>query len=427
MRVHILSVGNELLIGDTVNTNASRMGRWLTQAGLTCARVVTVGDEYDALTDALDAAFRQADAVLLTGGLGPTHDDITKSVLCGYFGVELVRHEPTLVAVRRMFERRGLAFPPSNFAQADLPANAEVLPNPLGTAPGLWFEHQGKPLAVMPGVPREMAHLMEHEVMPRLVARAGGRAYRDRYYQVVGIGESTLSDWVIGPVDDLLQPGLTMAFLPHTEGITLRISSVADTPARAEAALQPLATRISTKAAAYIFASDAHTRLETAVVALLTEAGRTLATAESCTGGWISNLVTNVPGSSAVFLGGVAAYANAAKTDLLDVPADLIAAHGAVSKEVAIAMAAGAARRFGADYALSTTGIAGPGGGSADKPVGLVWIGFHGPLGTFAVEARFFKERLVNKEKAALTALDILRRQVLGIPGMPYDLQPEYP
>lgn len=414
-----ISVGNELLIGDTVNTNVSWIGQRLSERGIRTVSIRTVPDELDAIIEALRDSLNHADLTILTGGLGPTHDDLTKAALTRYFDVGMVRHEPTLTRIRRMFSQRGIPFTVSNEAQADVPSNCTVLDNHHGTAPGMWFDLEGKVLVVLPGVPREMKGLMTDAVLPRLESRLDGNSRVTRYVQISGIGESTLSDVVIGDVSDMLGPDLELAYLPHSHGITLRLTSYAGESAD----LARLTDHIRTRAAAYIHSDLPDTPLERSVVDVAKAMGLRLATAESCTGGALANLITNISGSSAVFLGGMVAYDNSVKTGWLDVPEAMLREHGAVSREVALHMAKSVAQRLGADIGLSTTGIAGPTGGTDEKPVGLVWIGFWSKDAHFAVQARFFRDRILNKERSANVALEIARRQMLGIAGLPYDLK----
>lgn len=421
MRATQISVGHELLIGETVNTNATWIGARLADLGISCHRVLTVGDDAADIRSALDLAFADSRLVILTGGLGPTHDDVTKTTIAEYFGVGYARHEPSYQRIRRMFEARGIPFSASNETQTDLPANAEALPNSQGTAPGFLIHHRGAYLAVMPGVPREMKAIFAEELAPRLAALSGAEPLIRHHIQVGGIGESTLSDLVIGDVSRYLTDGVRLAYLPHTHGTTLRVSHG---PNGASAAERLLA-HIRSAAQDHIVGEGADASLERAVVEALRTVSKTLATAESCTGGWIANLVTNVPGSSAVFKGGIVAYDNAVKTALLDVPEAMLAEHGAVSKPVALRMAREVARRLGADVGVSATGIAGPDGGTPDKPVGTVWIGYWSEEGHFAVKARFFRDRILNKERSAVTALEIVRRQLAGIRSLPYALEAE--
>lgn len=421
MKASIISIGQELLLGDIINTNASWIGQLLSEHGIRCREVVTIGDDTITIIETLDRLFQSSDLIIITGGLGPTHDDVTKAALLQYFDDILVRHAPTFEHVSSIFERRGMPFSVSNHAQADVLSIADVLFNKAGTAPGMWINHKGRFLAVLPGVPREMKYLMQHEVMPRLKRVNGTEiVYVSHYMQLTGIGESNLSDLVIGDTSGFTSHNLTLAYLPHTHGITLRISSYASSEQKAKAQMQPLLTHIQTRAAEYIYSESAGDELQHALVQLLATHGKTLAVAESCTGGQLSHLITNVPGSSAVFKGGFVVYANEMKISELGVPKEMIIEHGAVSEPVALAMAASAAQLTDADFGLSTTGVAGPGGGTPEKPVGTVWIGFWSKDRHFAMKAQLYPDRLINKERSAILAMDILRRHLSGIETLPY-------
>lgn len=426
MKASIISIGQELLLGDVVNTNASWLGVFLAENAIECRKVVTIGDDAHLITRNLDQCLKRSDLVILTGGLGPTHDDITKSSLSDYFGVGFVRHEPTFEHVREIFERRGMVMSASNQEQADILANSEALFNKVGTAPGMWIESKGKVIVVLPGVPYEMKYLMTHEVMPRLKAKNGAElGYHAHYFQLTGIGESNLSDLVIGDVSNFLHDRLTMAYLPHRHSITIRVSSYASSKDEAIKQAEPLQAHIRSTAGEYLFSEKQEETLESAVVHLLKSRKLKVATAESCSGGQLSHMITNVSGSSEVFDGGLVVYSNAMKSKYLGVPESMLEAHGAVSKPVALHMAKSVADEFGTDYGLVTTGIAGPSGGTPDKPVGTVWIGFWSKDTHFAVKAQLFNDRLPNKERSAVIALEILRRNVLGIESLPYNLKPE--
>jgi len=426
MKAQLLSIGNELLIGDTVNTNASWMASSLTHIGVSVDKVITIGDHYDIMLQALKQAVREADLVLITGGLGPTHDDLTKEVLvdlaqCGYRLDQRV-----LEFVREMFERRGLPFTASNHDQALIPEKAETLFNRLGTAPGIWLPIDESVVVALPGVPTEMKHLMKEHVIPRVSAMRGVQAYEVFYLHTFGIPESELSDRVIGKVDCWLHEGLSLAYLPGGGGVTLRISSVAATPDQAKEQAQPLLNHLRQQAHAYLFSEQPKATLATSLVELLTARQLTLATAESCTGGLLSAAITDIPGSSLIFPGGMVAYANQLKEQELEVPSQLLASYGAVSAPVAMAMARSAAKRYGADIGISTTGIAGPGGGTTEKPVGTIWIGFWSAEHHFATLARLFKDRDTNRTRSVSIALDIVRREVLGMEWLPFDMKREY-
>jgi nicotinamide-nucleotide amidase len=426
MKASIISIGQELLLGDVVNTNATWLGVFLAENAIECRKVVTIGDDAQMITRNLDQCLKRSDLVILTGGLGPTHDDITKSCLSDYFGVGFVRHEPTFNHVRDIFEKRGMVMSVSNHQQADILANSEALFNKVGTAPGMWIESKGKIIVVLPGVPYEMKYLMTHEVMPRLKAKNGTElGYHAHYFQLTGIGESNLSDLVIGDTSRFLHDRLTMAYLPHRNSITIRVSSYAASKEEAKRQAEALKEHIRSTAAEYLFSEKQEETLETAVVHLLKSRRLKVASAESCSGGQLSHLITNVSGSSDVFDGGLVVYSNAMKSKYLGVPAAMLEAHGAVSKPVALHMAKAVAKEFGTDFGLATTGIAGPSGGTPDKPVGTVWIGFWSQDAHFAVRAQLFNDRLQNKERSAVIALELLRRQVLGLPTLPYNLKPE--
>lgn len=427
MQVHIITIGKELLIGDVVNTNTAWIGQFFTEQGLECSRSVTVDDDAESILREMDCSLKSADITIMTGGLGPTHDDVTRNVLCRYFDVGLTDHEPSRAHIRHMFEKRGIPLSASNLEQSKVPSNCEVLFNRKGTAPGMYFKMDGRVLAALPGVPLEMKHLIRDELMPKLTAEFGLQpCYYSRYLQIAGIGESTLSDLNIGNITRYLNGKVALAFLPGVQGITLRLSSYADSPEKAQQAARPLEDHIRKTAGDFIFSDLPDDTIQAAAGRLLSANKCSLALAESCSGGLISSKVTDVSGSSAYYKGGVCAYSNQAKMDLLGVDADVLNEHGAVSKPVALQMALGAARRFNADIGLSTTGVAGPGGGSAEKPVGTIWIGYWSADTHFAVKAMLFRDRLINKERTAIIALDILRRQLSGIETFPYDLKPEF-
>ncbi len=427
MKAHIITIGNELLIGDIINTNASWIGSTLTQSGIQVDKVVTVGDDQEDINESLDQALKEADLVILTGGLGPTHDDITKKTVVDYFGSHLITHEPTLRHIKKIFEKRGLPFTKSNYGQAMVPDNAEVLFNKWGTAPGMLFRKDGHIVVVLPGVPHEMKALILDKLLPNLKeSERGEGVYRVYYFQLAGIGESTLSDVVIGDIGHMLNGRMSMAYLPHIWGITLRISCYADDEKEAEQALEPVKEHIRETAAEYIYSESKDAGLGSVVGSLLRSGGTSLSTAESCTGGLLANRITDVPGSSDYFKGTVVAYDNEVKKTVLGVSKEALDQHGAVSKEVAIEMARGVAKALGTDYALSTTGIAGPGGGTPEKPVGTIWIGFWSKKEELAIKLQLTKDRLINREQTVVIALDLLRRRLNGIETLPYHLKPEF-
>ena len=358
MRVTIINIGDELLIGQVVNTNASTMSRMLTAAGMDVRRTVVVGDVYQDIWNAVDEAMQESDAVLVTGGLGPTKDDITKKLLCEYFGSELEESPVALDNVKRIFASRGYELTPINRAQALVPKCCEVLNNDLGTAPCMWFAHGGKVLVSLPGVPFEMDWLMRNRVVPKLQETFHTDVILTKNILVQGIGESFLSD-LIEPWELSLPKNIKLAYLPVAGMVKLRLTAhnTTDLPLQG---LYDLAGK-------YIVGEDCET-LDELVHKTLIARGKTLTTAESCTGGNIARLLTAQASASAYFRGGVVAYSNEVKESVLGVK------HEAVSEETVREMVEGVRQRLGADYAIATTGIAGPGGGTPDKPVGTVWV-----------------------------------------------------
>lgn len=387
MTTTIINIGDELLIGQVVNTNASAMARMLSEAGMAVRRTVVVGDVYQDIWNAVDEAMRSSDAVLVTGGLGPTKDDITKKLLCNYFHSELVESEVALENVRRIFESRGYELTPVNRAQALVPAYCEVLNNDLGTAPCMWFEREGKVLVSLPGVPFEMDWLMRNRVIPKLQETFHTDIIVHKNILVQGIGESFLSD-MIEPWETALPENIKLAYLPVAGMVKLRLTGKTRNNQNILNILNNLNFQIAETiqglydlASSYIVGEDCET-LEELVHKTLTERGLTLATAESCTGGNIARLLTAQAGSSAYFKGGIVAYSNEVKESALGVRHSTLEAHGAVSEETVREMAEGVRECLGADLAIATTGIAGPMGGTPEKPVGTVWVAVASAQGT---------------------------------------------
>ena len=372
MNVTIINIGDELLIGQVVNTNASTMARMLTEAGMEVGKTVVVGDSRDDIWQAVDAAMHSSDTVLVTGGLGPTKDDITKKLLCEYFGSELVESEVALENVKRLFAVRGFELTPVNRAQALVPKCCEVLNNDVGTAPCMWFEREGKVLVSLPGVPHEMEWLMANRVIPKLQETFKMETIINKNILTQGIGESFLSD-LIEPWELALPKCIRLAYLPVAGMTKLRLTCRISPDNPETPNIPELLQGLYKIAGQYIVGEDCETLAEL-VHKVLTERGLTLATAESCTGGTIASQLTAQAGASAYFKGGVVAYSNEVKECALGVQHSTLEAHGAVSEETAREMAEGVRKRLGADLAIATTGIAGPDGGTKEKPVGTVWI-----------------------------------------------------
>lgn len=373
MNVTIINIGDELLIGQVVNTNASTMSRLLTAAGMEVRKTLVVGDERQAIWDAVDEAMHTSDAVLVTGGLGPTKDDITKKLLCEYFNSELVENDMALQNVKRIFESRGYELTPVNRAQSLVPRCCEVLNNDLGTAPCMFFpstESTGSVLVSLPGVPFEMEWLMRNRVIPKLQETFHTDIIITKNILVQGIGESFLSD-LIEPWELSLPENVKLAYLPVAGMTKLRLTYRSHLNNQSN--LNNLTKGLYELAGKYIVGEDCET-LDELVHKTLIERGLTLATAESCTGGNIARLLTAQAGASVYFKGGVVAYSNEVKESALGVKHSTLEAHGAVSEETVREMVEGVRTRLGADLAIATTGIAGPDGGTAEKPVGTVWI-----------------------------------------------------
>jgi nicotinamide-nucleotide amidase len=411
MNCEIITVGDELLIGQVINTNQAFIARALNDIGVVIDRMTTAGDNGAGILDAFRTAWARQDLVVVTGGLGPTHDDITRTCVCSLFNTELVSDPGVRKRIEGMMKRRNLAWSPAAEDQTLVPKTATPLDNPVGTAPGLVFEESGKLFIVLPGVPYEMEAIVRQSVVPLVSSRLSGSSIRHRNLRTAGISESLLSQ-KLGPIDQVLQ-GARLAFLPTPTGVRLRIDVHEKDEASALRRLADCEARIREKVGRYIYGIE-DDELEDAVGALLAERNLTLGIAESCTGGLIAHRITQVSGSSRYFDRGVVAYSNRSKTDLLGVPEQVITRHGAVSAEVAKAMAQGI--RTPSDIGISTTGIAGPTGGTPDKPVGLVWIGYADAHETLAIRFHFGDHRQVTKERASSAALELLRRKLLKIP-----------
>jgi nicotinamide-nucleotide amidase len=409
MNVEIISVGDELLTGLVVNTNASMIAGMLVQAGHSVRRVTAVGDDEPALLGALETAVKDNDLLVLTGGLGPTHDDITKSVAARFFESELVYRKDVYERIEAYFRSRGRTASPSNQVQAWIPVNAELLQNENGTAPGFLFRRGAVLCFILPGVPAEAERMMRGQVMPRLAAAGKSRVFRSRMLRTVGVPESDLYDSIADFPGRF--PEVKLAFLPQTSGMNLRLVVFGDDEAACESVLENGEAFIRERAGRFIFGADDDT-LESVVGGLLARQKRTLSTAESCTGGLVANKLTHISGSSAYFAGGIVAYSNDMKIRLLNVPESLLKEHGAVSAETAAAMAEGIRRCAGTDIGISTTGIAGPAGGTPEKPVGLVYAGYSDPSQTVTEKHIFMRDRLWNKERFSMAALDLARRML---------------
>ena len=408
----ILTIGTEILLGDLVDTNSAYLGGRLAALGVSVYRHTTVGDNSERITVALREAASRADLVITTGGLGPTSDDLTNQCLGEAAGRGIVEYPEARRHVDEMFRRFGREPTPSNYKQALFPEGSKLIPNPVGTAMGAMLELDGALVATFPGVPGEMRRMFEDTLEPLLRERSEG-AIVSRTLWFTGIGESALAE----QVQDLLDASdPTVAPLAGQGKVRLRVTSRADTPEEAEEKIAPVADEILSRLGDYYFGEDDET-LESALGKLLTERGATLALAESCTGGLLAKRLTDGAGASAYFVEGLVTYSNEAKEHLLGVPNDLLVENGAVSEPVAGAMAEGVRKVAGTDYGLSVTGVAGPDGGSEEKPVGLVFVGVSDEEGTEVERldlSAWRRSREAIRERSANRAIDILRHRILG-------------
>lgn len=416
LTAELLSIGDELLIGQIVNTNASYLSERLNEIGVDVHRITTVGDNEIDIMQAMRRAWKESDIVIATGGLGPTHDDISKNIVAKFFGKELVMDKKTLAHVEARFKSVGYAkMPEKNIGQALVPKGFTALRNDKGTAPGLLYHEKGKTFIIMAGVPHEMKWLTEQWVISYLKKQYKGKFGKSIIHRTLlatGIGESLLAE-KIGDMKDILENGATLAFLPKTSGIRLRISARAETEAKAKAITSRVEKRILAKAGQYIYGSN-HDTLESFVVRLLREKKKTISVAESCTGGMLSMRITDVPGSSKVYPGSIISYADDVKIEELNVLPAVVKKHGAVSQECVVVMAEGVLKKFGTYYAIAISGTAGPDGGTKEKPVGTVWIALaEKGKPTIAKLFQFGDGRSIVRERSCDAALEMLRQKLI--------------
>ncbi|XOV67776.1 MAG: competence/damage-inducible protein A [Fluviicola sp.] len=414
MKVEVISIGDELLIGQTVNTNASWMGTAMREIGADMEYGTIIRDEEKVMHDAFKRAMDRADVVLVTGGLGPTKDDITKHVLCDFFDTKLVENEAVLTHVRSFFEVRGRTMLEVNIQQSHLPEKAEVLHNEFGTAPGMWFEENGKILVSMPGVPYEMRYLMTEHVIPRLQKRFDLDKLYYQTLQTQGIGESYIADKIENIENEVRAAGFALAYLPSPGAVRLRISS-RDTEENREK-IEGFMKRIQELMPKHAYGFEGDT-LEHVIGELLRSRGETVTTIESCTGGAVAARITSISGASDYFNGSFVTYSNEMKTKLVGVDPAILddKSIGAVSQETVEQMAEGGRKRLNATYGVALSGIAGPTGGTEAKPVGTVWIAIAGPNGVFSKKCLFESNRERNIQRSVLTALNLLRCEILGL------------
>jgi nicotinamide-nucleotide amidase len=408
VKLEVVTIGTELLLGQILDTNAAELGRGLAAAGVEVVRRTSVADRPEAIRAAVADALERTGFVITTGGLGPTRDDMTKREVAALFGKPLQLDPAVLRSLEERFHRLGRPMPAVNRTQAEVPAGATVLPNPRGTAPGLWLEDsRGRVVVMLPGVPSEMRGLLAEEVLPRLAGLTSGAVVRSRSVRTTGIAESALAERV-GAIEEEIAP-LTLAYLPSTDGVELRVTAWGLREDEAERLLEAAAAQLRQRAGEHAYADDG-ADLAAVVLDQLRARKARLVVAESCTGGVLSARITAIPGASTVFIGGVVAYDNMVKSGTLDVHPELLDQYGAVSEQVVSAMAEGVQRQFAVEAALAITGIAGPTGGTADKPVGTVWLAARYGAAARALKRLFPGDRNEIRARSAQAALDLLRR-----------------
>ncbi len=412
MTAEIIAIGDELLLGHTVDTNSAFISRKLASIGLDVRFKGSVGDKQEAMEEAFRLALKRSQVVITTGGLGPTDDDLTKRAIVKVFKRNLVLYDDILETLDKRWKARGLDMPALSQNQALLPQGALFFPNKVGSAVGICIAEEGRVFIALPGVPLEMEQLMTDEVVPYLARLKVGKAIRVVTLRTTGIGESVLQEKIAPGLK--LEPGVKLAYLPQFGQVDVRVVAGGADRAEADDKARRLVRHVDKAIGDYAYGRDEDS-LAGVIGQLLKDNDKTLAVAESCTSGQLGMAITDVPGASHYFMGGTLAYSNDVKQAQLGVPKEILAKHGAVSEECAVAMATGCRKLFGTDYALSVTGIAGPDGGTEDKPVGTTYIGLASAHSTFARHFRFGDYRLINRTRAVNTALELLRREILDI------------
>ena len=406
-----MTIGDEILFGQITDTNTQWIGTELTNIGIRPIRKTSVGDSAEEILAALGEALARVDVLIITGGLGPTKDDITKHMLCKFFNTELEINESALALITDFFTRRGRPMIELNRQQAALPKNCLYLQNDWGTAPGMWFEQDGKVVVSLPGVPFEMKSLMEVRVLPRLLAFFKPPLIKHKIIRTIGIGESTLAE-TIEIWEDSLPPHIKLAYLPHFGQVRLRLTATGDDDQQLASELAYETERVMPLVEKWVYGYD-NDELETVIGKMLLAEHATLSTAESCTGGFVAHKITSVPGSSRYFTGSVVAYDNDVKMNTLGVSMSDLLEHGAVSEQTVVSMAEGIRKLMHTTYGIATSGVAGPDGGSPEKPVGTIWIACASPTETITRLLTLTKHRAVNIELTATYVLDLLRKSIL--------------
>ena len=406
MLAEIITIGDEILIGQIVDTNSAWMAKELNKIGLAVKQITSVSDDAEHIIAALDDAQKRADVILITGGLGPTKDDITKLTLSKYFNMPLIQDKATLDHINSIFVGLNRPMIAANIRQADVPDGCKVIQNANGTAPCMWFEQNGKIIVSMPGVPFEMMYLMQEEIIPRIKAAFKLPFIVHQTILSAGLGESFLAQ-EIAEIEDRLPPHIKLAYLPKLGQVRLRLSGVGNDERLLKSEIAVIAEQIMAKIANHVVAAD-DIALEKAILDKMKVRNLTLSTAESCTGGYISHLITQHAGSSAVFAGGAVVYSYDLKESVLGVKHETLTTFGAVSEQTVKEMAEGAILHFKTDYAIAVSGIAGPDGGMPDKPVGTVWIAIASKQRVVAKLFNFGSKRIQNIERSATAAFTLL-------------------
>lgn len=407
VKAEIIAIGDELLYGQIMDTNSHWISQELDLIGVKVVRKTTVGDNRTDILTAFAEAEKRADLILITGGLGPTQDDLTKPLLAEYFGCEIREVPEAVAAIGEFFRKRGREMTPLNILQGHLPTCCTYIPNEIGTAPGMWFEKNSTYWMSMPGVPYEMKKLMKDYVIPKLPQLFDLPVIYHRVIKTVGIGESWLAD-LIKDWENSLPEHIRLAYLPSPGHVKLRLTAFGNDKTKLSQQVSTQIDLVMPLISKYVYGYDEET-LESAIGKLLKSAGKTLALAESCTGGYVSHLITSIAGSSGYFMGSVIPYHNEFKQQILGVQAETLKSHGAVSEETVKEMAEGVRKVFGSDFGISSSGIAGPDGGSAEKPVGTVWISCSGEGVLEARKLQLTQDRMLNIQLTAVAVLNLLR------------------
>ncbi len=413
MKAEIITIGDEILIGQIIDTNSAWIAEQFNLSGIEIFQITSVHDDNEHIKEALKNAEEKVDLVILTGGLGPTKDDITKHVLCEYFNTKMVFHEPTFEHIKQRFKNRNIDLNKLNRDQALVPETCTILPNKVGTAPGMWFEKNDTIFVSVPGVPFEMKYLVEYEVLPRLQNNGKIKAIFHKTIQTQGLPESMLAQRIEN-WETSLPKNIKLAYLPNPMSVRLRLSAMGNNLHELKEQVQLEIERLKQIIPDHIFGFDNETLAEV-IGRVLLENGQTLAVAESCTGGYISHLITSVAGSSGWYKGGVTTYSNEMKQNLLGVSEDSLHKYGAVSEQVVCEMAEGVRKNLRADFAVATSGIAGPTGGTEEKPVGTVWIAIATPGKTISEKYIFGDNRERNIIRSSQTALQLLRKTIITL------------